>query len=189
MKKITYLKSLLLAAGLCVGASAWADAGDVTTVIDIDFSEGITDAVSAAAGKESTGTVNGTEGAMTLSYDSRYPFAVDTDGHLQVGGAVNSSQSGATVLIPEENRAGYGRAVNKDIVTVSFDIWYGNLSNKATTFKVVTADNTTVASLTYGRYGNGILSDNTFELTAAQFSSASGNDLNWSQATHFVLSK
>ena len=32
MKKITYLKSLLLAAGLCVGASAWADYVNVGTV-------------------------------------------------------------------------------------------------------------------------------------------------------------
>jgi len=103
-KLLNSLRGLLVAAGLCAGASAsWANSGDVTTQADIDFSNAITD-----------GSVAGTVNSMTIGATTNFNTEIAGDEgakYLFLGDGTN------TVTIPSTQYAG-----NKDVVTIQFDL-------------------------------------------------------------------
>ena len=128
MKKITLLKSLLVAVMLTVGASAWAAVGDVTTNANIDFSNPITNGVVA-------GTVN----SMTIGSGE---IAKNGDaGWLSVYDATS------TVTIPSAQRAG-----SKDVVNIQFKTAWGNKNNMGFGFNLKDAEGNALANFQYARW-------------------------------------
>ena len=77
MKKTTFLKSLLVAAGLCVGASAWAETtiGSTTT----GWGEASTSAYTLATGKTLTFTFTVDESLGTADYQGYVAILAKTD--------------------------------------------------------------------------------------------------------------
>ena len=112
MRKST-IKSLLLGLLMTAGASsAWAKAGDVTTNADIDFSNAI-----------SEGVVAGTVNSMTIGEGSATYIS---DGWLRLCDGTN------TIIIPESDYAG-----DRDVVTVSFKMAWGNKSSMGASSKIL----------------------------------------------------
>lgn len=161
MRKFTF-KSLFAAALLLVGtSSAWSAAGDVTTNVDIDFSNAITDSV-----------VTGTKGSMKIGSGGAL-----NDGHLQIGKSDN------VVALDAAEYAG-----TKDIVTVSFDLAFGNLTGKNTWFYLYDKDGKEVGGLTASTY-SGTLSS-TIGLTAAsqvQYAGKTSTPADWTARMNFVI--
>lgn len=140
MRKFTF-KSLLIAAALCLGTSAWAATGDVKTNVDIDFSNEII--TSETSPKYS---IQGAIGSM--SWDGQWtvtPYI--SDGLLRFGnftGAVNL----------EGDAAG-----TKDVVTISFEMAFGKLTKKNVGFNFKDADGNVILSQRFDAY-NGDFDDN-----------------------------
>ena len=129
-KKITSLKTLLIAAGLCMGSSVWAAVGDVTTNANIDFSNAITN-----------GVVTGTVNSMTIGGESY----IDTDNWLRL-----KETGDCVITIPEAQRA-----KSKDIVNVQFKMGWGNKNGMGSGFSFKDADGETIVNFTYARWGGG----------------------------------
>lgn len=145
MKK-NLLKSCLVAIGMVAGTmGAWADAGDVTTNIDIDFSNAIENE-----------TVVGKVGSMSIGQNSAYPTEI-ANGILVLGNGTHS------VSIPEANYAG-----TKDIVTVSFDLAFGKLSKKNVGFYFEDEKGSKIGEFSFCPYA-GSLSVNDFGIETSDF--------------------
>ncbi len=134
MKKLFLTsKALLIAATFCLGtSSAWADAGDVTTNVDIDFSN-----FTGADGAAAPSSVTGTKGTMSLN--GGYQVLSGTDYRLSLRSGQNS------VTIAESERAG-----TKDKVTVSFEMAFTQMatSNKSVYFYIQDATNANIVEFT-----------------------------------------
>ena len=162
-KLLQVRKMLLVAAGLLVGASAWAEVGDETVNANIDCTGTITEGVLQ-------GTVNsmtiGTGGAATEIVNNSY---------MKLGDHEN------VVTIPEEQYAG-----TRDAVEVSFDMAWGNKSGMGNGIYLKDAANETIAYLDYARWGGG--SDNLgIGDIYAIMGGHSGNIAVWDNKTHFVV--
>lgn len=127
MRKFTF-KSLLIAAALCLGTSAWAAKGDVTTNADIDFSNAI-----------ESQSVAGTVSSMTWT-NQWNPVPSITDGRFVVG-----NFSGG--VVPFEGTVG-----TRDVVTASFKLAFGKLSGKNIGFNFQDADGNVVAEFEFIPY-------------------------------------
>lgn len=144
------MKSLLVAAGLFVGASAWAEAGDVTTNANIDFSNPITDGVVA-------GTVN----SIAIGGSSY----IDADNWLRLVDATS------TVTIPEAQRAG-----SKDVVNIKFKMGWGNKNGMGSKFEIKDADNKALASFSYARWGSSATNYNDLDIDMTGLVGAQSNN-------------
>lgn len=145
MKK-NLLKSCLVAIGLVAGTmGAWADAGDVTTNIDIDFSNAIENE-----------TVVGEVGSMSIGQNSANPTEI-ANGILVLGNGTHS------VSIPKANYAG-----TKDIVTVSFDLAFGKLTKKNVGFYFEDEKGSKIGEFSFCPY-TGNLSVNDFGIETSDF--------------------
>lgn len=141
MKKLFTKLLLTTAIMLMGGANAWADKGDVTTNVDIDFSNAIT--TSSSSPKYS---IAGTVGNMT--WDNQWTVTPSiVDGILRFG-----NFTGDVKLVGDAPR-------NKDIVTISFDMAFGKLSNKHVGFILKDTDGGTILTQYFDAY-NGDFDDN-----------------------------
>ena len=140
MKKIT-IKSLLIAAALCLGTSAWAATGDVKTNVDIDFSNEII--TSETSPKYS---IQGATGLM--SWDNQWNMAPKISNGLLCFG----NFTGAVNLEGDAART-------KDVVTISFEMAFGKLTKKNVGFNFKDADGNVILSQRFDAY-NGDFDDN-----------------------------
>ena len=124
MRKFTF-KSLLIAAALCLGTSAWAEEGDVTTNANIDFSNAI-----------ESQSVAGTVSSMTWT-NQWSPVPSITDGRFVVG-----NFSGG--VVPFEGTVG-----TRDVVTASFKLAFGKLTGKYIGFNFQDADGNVVGEFEF----------------------------------------
>ena len=162
MRKST-IKSLLLGVLMAAGAnSAWAKAGDVTTNADIDFSNAI-----------SEGVVAGTVNSMTIG-GSNTAIGTNGDGNLIIG------KGTSTVTIPEEEYAG-----TKDVVTVSFDLGFGKLSNREVFFNAKDEEGNVIFNFSYNVYAN-TFSANTLNISDGSFYHAY-NTVIWDRRATFTI--
>ena len=129
-KKITFLKTLLVAAGLLGSNVMWAEAGDVTVNADIDFSNAITD-----------GAVVGTVNSMVIGGESY----IDTDNWLRL-----KETGDCVITIPEAERA-----QSKDIVNIQFKMGWGNKNGMGSGFSLKDATGEAICNFTYARWGGG----------------------------------
>ena len=121
--------------------SAWAAAGDVTTNVDIDFSNAIV--TSSEAPKYS---IEGTVGSMT--WNNQWTFAPTiVDGILQFG-----NFDGGSIAF-EGKEAGA-----KDVVTITFEMAFGKLSGKHVGFNFLDADGDVILEQLFDAY-NGDFDD------------------------------
>ena len=133
------LKTMLTALILLMGGvnGAWAAKGDVTTNVDIDFSNPITGTYSIA----------GAVGSMT--WTGQWTMVPNvTDGILRFG-----NFSGGIVELQNNNIR------SKDVVTISFDMAFGKLNNKHVGFELRDADNNSLLTQWFDAY-NGDFDDN-----------------------------
>ena len=166
-------KTLLAAAGLCVGASAWAQ----TTVVNIPFT-------GTSSTIENGATYNGTVGSMTFSQPSGNSFKITND-YMIVGTGTG------TVTIAEADRAGYAHKAegkNNDIVEISFSMAFGNTAaNTYAGFEVLDEDDNVIVTLMSSKWSGINSSANTFGLEAADITTQTGNTTLWSQKTDFTI--
>ncbi|MBQ9640624.1 MAG: hypothetical protein IJV06_03585 [Bacteroidaceae bacterium] len=138
-KKITFLKTLLVAAGLLGSNGAWAEAGDVTTNVDIDFSNAITGT--------SPYTIEGSVGKMTWTGQwTQTPYV--QDGIFYFGNI-----GGCQVELLNNNIR------SKDIVTISFELGFSKVSGKNVGFDLVDTEGNMILSQRFDAY-NGDFDDN-----------------------------
>ena len=152
MKRKSLFKSLLVAAGLLVGGSAWADAGDVKTNANIDFSNAI-----------ESGVVAGTVNSMTIG-SGEIARNGDT-GWLSVYDATS------TVTIPATERA-----QSKDIVNVQFKMAWGNKKNMGSGFSLKDANGDDIAYFKYARWDDNATNTNTLSIDMAGLVGAHGSN-------------
>lgn len=161
-RKQLLTKTFLIAAMLFMGMSVWAAVGDVTTNADINCTGTISEGVLA-------GTVNsmtiGTGGAETSIVNSSY---------MKLGDHSN------TVTIPETQRAG-----TRDIVTVSFDMAWGNKSGMGSGIALKDADGSTIAYFDKARWGSA--ADNLNITWTNILGGHNSNQAVWNNRTHFVI--
>ncbi len=168
--KRNLLKTLLVAVGMVVGMNAWAAVGDVTTNVDIDFSNAITD-----------GAVAGTKGSMTIGTGDGYATTI-TDGVLYVGNAIN------TVTIPQDERA-----KEKDIVVFTFEMGTADGKDNYGAFNMKDADGNIVAELVYAHWEGTAGSINKTNLgitlgnTVFYKNKTNPKDVDWSKRTLFTI--
>lgn len=130
--KRNLLKTLFLTAAFAMGAnSLWAEEGDVTTNIDIDFSNAISD----------DNTIEGTVGTMTTVDDS----SIDDYGRLTLAAGTHS------VVLSEDEYAGA-----TDVVEVSFEMAAAALNTAYTGFYLYDADGSSIAYFNVGPYNTTI---------------------------------
>jgi len=137
MKRITFFKSLLVAAGLLMGASAWAEAGDVTTNANISFSSAETSNDNVLENVVFNGTIN----SITIGQGQ---FRASQAGWLSLDDATS------TITIPEAQRAGA-----KDVVRVQFKRAWGNKNGMGSGFSLKDAEGALICNYTYARWGGG----------------------------------
>ena len=177
MKKF-YLKALVTAALGLGSSSAWAVAGEETTVVNIPFN------TSAAAIKNGD-TYTGTVGSMTFSQPSGNAF-YQTGSYLRVGTGTG------TVEIAKEDRAGYAHKAegkNYDVVEISFSMAFGNTGgSNYSGFEILDENDEVIVTLMSSKWAGVSSTANTFGLAlGTDITSQSGNDTNWNQKTDFTL--
>ena len=152
----------MLVALTIFSTNAFAEADDVTTNADIDFSNAI-----------SSAKVEGTVNTMTIGGANTY---LDSGWLRNVDGT-------CSVAIAEEERAG-----TKDIVTVSFDIAWGNKNGMGSGFRMVDAEGEYVATFQMARWDGKGTNANTLgiDMTGA-YGSHNGNKPYYERATHFEI--
>ncbi len=154
-KKFTSLKTLLVAAALCVGgSSAWAAVGDVTTNANIDFSNAI-----------SNNTVAGTKNSMTLS--GNFELGYTSGETTTLGDVLRVGNGTGTVTIADEELAG-----TRDEVVITFDMYFGSLSGKKAGFYLYDASDNVIAGF-YQEYYNTNVSINSFNFASRPTSKGS----------------
>jgi len=163
MRKST-IKSLLLGLLMTAGASsAWAAAGDVTTNVDIDFSNAI-----------SEGVVAGTKNSMTIGGSATYI----SDGWLRLCDGTN------TITIPESDYAG-----DRDVVTVSFKMAWGNKNSMGSSFKFKDSEGEYIATFQFARWDGKSSNGNTLGIEMSGLYGAAWNNAPiLDRATTFTIS-
>ena len=173
MKKRLLTKTLLTAAGLLVGmSSAWADAGDVTTQANIDFSNAITDG-------SVTGAVNSIAIGATTSFDTE--IAGDEGAkYLFLGDGIN------TVTIPSSQYAG-----TKDVVKIQFDLAIADGANNHAAFYIQDADGANIGYMKCALWDQGSLNETNLgiAMTTTTFNKNGKNpkDALWDKRTSFTI--
>ena len=172
-QKLLTIKSLLVAALLGVGGNgAWADAGDVTTQANIDFSNAITDGAVA-------GTVN------SMSIGTTTDFATEIAGevgakYLFLGDGTN------TVTIPSSQYAG-----TKDVVTIQFDLALADGSNNHAAFYIQDADGANIGYMKCALWDAGSLNETNLgiEMNTTTFNKngTTPKDALWNKRTSFTI--
>ena len=172
MKKQKLLKTLLVAAGLCMGTSAWAAVGDVTTNADINFSNAI-----------SEGSVAGTVNSMTIGATTNFATEIADDNgakYLFLGDGIN------TVTIPSAQYAG-----TKDVVTIQFDMAIADGSNNHAAFYIQDVDGANIGYMKCALWDAGSLNETNLGIamntTTFNKNSASPKDALWSKRTSFTI--
>lgn len=145
-----------------MGANAWAAAGDITTNANISCTGTISNGV--LAGSVNSMTI-GTGGAETSIVNSSY---------MKLGDHSN------TVTIPSAQRAG-----TRDVVTVSFDMAWGNKNGMGSGIVLKDADGATIAYFDKARWGS---AENNMNIDwSSILGSHSSNTAVWNNRTHFVI--
>lgn len=160
MRKFTF-KTLLVTAALCLGMSAWAAEGDVTTNADIDFSNAI-----------ESQSVAGTVSSMTWT-NQWNPVPSITDGRFVVG-----NFSGG--VVPFEGTVG-----ERDVVTASFKLAFGKLSGKYVGFNFQDADGNIVGEFEFVPYTSA-LNKNSFGIETADLYYGN-NTVLWERHVAFTI--
>lgn len=126
------MKSLLVVAAMLVGSSAWADAGDVTTNVNIDFSN-----FTGNTGDAAPSSLSGTKGTMYFS--NAYQVLDGTNYRLGLRNGANN------VSISSSEYAGA-----KDVVVISFDIAFTQMGSdgKSVYFYLQDKDDSNIAAFT-----------------------------------------
>ena len=122
---------------MAAGVNGYAAVGDVTTNVDIDFTNPIAE-----------DKVVGTKGEMAIQPNGSCPTEVNADGRLVVG------KGDHTVTISESEYAG-----TKDKVTVSFDLGFGKLVNRHISFSLKDASGENIASFDFVPYSSELTTD------------------------------
>ena len=176
MKKFTLLKTLLVAVGLCGGMSAWAAAGDVTTLFSIDFSNPLVATGSNYATDVPNYTCTGATGTMNIHGQrisgSAYNPSMSENGTLYYVG---------TATAPISPNAG-----TKDIITFEFDIANANLTGRTAYFYIY-AGETKIGAFNYSKYSSGSITENTFGFELTDINTAGNANSNWATHNHFVI--
>ena len=145
-------------------SSAWAEAGDVTTNVDIDFSNAI-----------SEGVVAGTKNSMTIGEGSATYIS---DGWLRLCDGTN------TITIPESDYAG-----DRDVVTVSFKMAWGNKSSMGSSFKFKDSEGEYIATFQFARWDGNSSNGNTLGIEmSGLYGAAYKNAPILDRATTFTIS-
>ena len=145
-------------------SSAWAAAGDVTTNVDIDFSNAI-----------SEGVVAGTKNSMTIGEGSATYIS---DGWLRLCDGTN------TITIPESDYAG-----DRDVVTVSFKMAWGNKNSMGSSFKFKDSEGEYIATFQFARWDGNSSNGNTLGIEmSGLYGSAWNNAPILDRATTFTIS-
>lgn len=143
MKKLLTLFALLMG----VASGAWADAGEVTTNVDIDFSSSI-----KTSNSSPKNIITGTIG--TMKWDNQWTMVPNiTDGILRFGNFTGS------VALENNNIR------NKDIVEISFEMALSKLSGKTVGFSFKDKDGGTILSQTIDAYNGGFAGSNPLNLS------------------------
>ena len=157
---------------LLVGSSAWADAGDVTTNADIDFSNAISD-----------GAVAGTVNSMTIGATTNFntEIASDESGqYLFLGDGIN------TVTIPSDQYAG-----KKDVVTIQFDMAIADGSNNHAAFYIQDADGGNIGYMKCALWSNGVANETNLGIamdnTTFNKNGTNPKDALWNKRTSFTI--
>lgn len=153
MKKQKLLKTLLVAVGLCAGASAWAAVGDVTTQANIDFSNSIVDNAVA-------GTVN----SMALSGNFELGYNSSNTDVLRVGNGTG------TVTIDDADLAG-----TRDEIVITFDLYFGSLSGKKAGFYLYDSSDNVIGGFYHSKY-SGTTDINTFSIDASKITAVGSSN-------------
>ena len=122
---------------MAAGVNGYAAVGDVTTNVDIDFTNPIAE-----------DKVVGTKGEMAIQPNGSCPTEVNADDRLVVG------KGDHTVTISESEYAG-----TKDKVTVSFDLGFGKLVNRHISFSLKDASGENIASFDFVPYSSELTTD------------------------------
>ena len=186
-------KTLLAAAGLCMGGNVWAAVGDETTVVNIDFT--------GATLTDGAGTVTGTPGSMVVATSnsssamrigdgSTVKFSRSGTEYIVPAGILVVGTGTGTVNIAEADRVGYGKAENKDQVKITFGMTFGNASGCRNGFTIKDSEGETVAAMSYGWWPG--FGDNTFSLESSNLHQRTAGTLPsylavWDNATTFTL--
>lgn len=130
---------------LFVGMSAWADTGDVTTNVDIDFSNAI-----VSSGTSPKYSIAGATGSMTWERQWAYSPSV-SDGILYFGnfdsyGSATTDFGGGVVELQNNNIR------SKDVVVIKFDLAFSKLSGKHVGFSFVDTSGTTILTQWFDAY-------------------------------------
>jgi len=160
MKKQRLLKTLLVAASLFTGVSAWGAVGDETTNLNIDFTNAITD-----------GKVAGTVGSITIGGSNT--VIVDASDYLSVG-------NGTSTAALTGSAAGSG-----DQVVVKFDLAFGKLSGKNVWFRLKDSSDDVIGEFEFCPY-SGTVSKNTFGIATDDIYYAS-NTVIWERKVSFTI--
>ncbi|MBR5663608.1 MAG: hypothetical protein IKX01_02610, partial [Bacteroidales bacterium] len=159
MKKF-YSFMMLMALTFFTSLNALAAAGDVTVNADIDFNGSL------------AAKIEGNKNFMTISGSC----------YLQDGALRNVDQT-CPVVIPEEEYA-----KRKDIVTVSFDMAWGNKQNMGSGFRLVDADGEYIATFQHARWDGKGANANTLGIDMSGLvATHNGNKPIVDRATHFEI--
>lgn len=141
-----------------MGVSAWAAVGDVTTNVNIDFSNAIVEA-SSTPKYSIAGTIS------SLEWDEQWTTNPSVaDGMLRIG-----NFTGKAALVGEV-------AGSRDVVTITFDLGLVALSGKETfRFYIYDTDGTKIAGVAMNKY-NGTMSDNGLNLVIGNLVSKSADN-------------
>lgn len=160
--KRNLLRTMVVGVGMLAGTmGAWAAEGDVTTNADIDFSNPITDNV-----------VKGSFGEMAIGQDGTTPTEINDQGRLVLGKGTH------TVTIQD-------LAGEKDKVTISFDLAFGQLSKRNVAFSIQDTDGATVASFSY--YGIDPDITSTLGIEKDDLAWAKGSGADWDKKVSFTI--
>ena len=122
---------------MAAGVNGYAAVGDVTTNVDIDFTNSI-----------SGDKVLGENGEMAIQPNVDCPTEINADGRLVLG------KGDHTVTIPESEYAG-----TKDKVTVSFDLGFGKLLRRHVYFSLKDENGEDIASFDFVPYSSELTTD------------------------------
>ena len=147
---------------MAAGVNGYAAVGDVTTNVDIDFTNPIAE-----------DKVVGTKGEMAIQPNGSCPTEVNADGRLVVG------KGDHTVTISESEYAG-----TKDKVTVSFDLGFGKLVNRHISFSLKDASGENIASFDFVPYSSELTTDLGVETGDMYYNF---NTVIWERKTRFTI--
>lgn len=147
---------------MAAGVNGYAAVGDVTTNVDIDFTNPIAE-----------DKVVGTKGEMAIQPNGSCPTEVNADGRLVVG------KGDHTVTISESEYAG-----TKDKVTVSFDLGFGKLVNRHISFSLKDASGENIASFDFVPYSSELTTDLGVETGDMYYGF---NTVLWERKTRFTI--